>query len=497
MRVWLTKLLAKTEMKPDISGRMFKALLLGAVIAAGSLFGATPDNRPSILYCLADDWSWPHAGVYGDRVIQTPTFDRVARSGMLFNYCFSAAPSCSSSRAAMLTGQYSHRLEEGSCLWGFLPHKFPVYPDLLEKTGYVVGSTRKGWGPGDFKAGGYDRNPAGLTFASFDEFFKTVPEGKPFCFWFGSHDPHRPYVKDSGVTNGLKTDHVVIPAFWPDNETSRRDVLDYYWAVQRYDREVGEILDMLKKAGRLTNTIVVMSGDNGWPFPRCKANLYDGGTRQPLAVMWPEKVKAGQVCDDFINLMDLAPTFLEAAGLKPLPEMTGQSFFGLLTGEEKCGSRNVVYVERERHANARPENVGYPMRAVRTRDFLYIRNLRPDRWPAGNPRKDIKRTFADCDDGPTKEYIVEHRDDPDVKFYFELCFAKRPAEELYDLKSDPRQTNNIIALPQYADAHKKLRAQLDQWMLQTADPRATNDDDHWDTYPYFGAGNQANAKKKN
>jgi arylsulfatase A-like enzyme len=155
-----------------------------------------------------------------------------------------------------------------------------------------------------------------------------------------------------------------------------------------------------------------MSGDNGWPFPRCKANVYDGGTRQPLAVRWPARMKPGQVCDDFINLMDLAPTFLAAAGLKPLPEMTGHSFFGLLTGEEKCGSRNVVYLERERHANVRAGDAGYPMRAIRTRDFLYIRNLRSERWPAGDPQihKDPPRPFGDCDLGPTKQYILNHRD---------------------------------------------------------------------------------------
>lgn len=476
---------------------MLKALIIsGLGLLAGSLFAVQPDTRPNILYCLADDWSWPHAGAYGDKVVQTPAFDRVAREGVRFNYCFSAAPSCTASRAAMLTGQYPHRLEEGSCLWGFLPHKFPVYPDLLEKAGYTIGSTRKGWGPGDFKAGGFAHNPAGPTYRNFADFLRTVPEGKPFCFWFGSHDPHRPYEKGAGAASGLKTNHVAIPPFWPDNETSRNDVLDYYSRVQRYDRDVGEILDLLAKFGRLTNTLVVMSGDNGWPFPRCKANVYDGGTRQPLAVMWPTKVKPRQVCDDFINLMDLAPTFLEAAGLKPLPEMTGRSFLGVLTGVEKCGSRNTVYIERERHANVRPGNLGYPMRALRTRDFLYIRNFRPDRWPAGDPREgqDPKRTFGDCDDGPTKSYILDHRDAPEMRAYFELCFAKRPAEELYDLKADPQQTNNVVTRADYAAALKQLRDQLDHWMSETGDPRATSDDDHWDKYPYFGGAAQAQKK---
>ncbi len=469
-------------------------MLLAGAVAAGAA-----DTRPNILYCLADDWGWPHAGVYGDRVIRTPTFDRVAREGMRFNYCFSAASSCTPSRAAMLTGQYPHRLEEGSCLWGFLPKKFSVYPDLLEKAGYAVGSTRKGWGPGDFRAGGFTRNPAGPSFKDFATFLKAVPDGKPFCFWFGSQDPHRPYESGSGAGIGLKTNQVVVPPFLPDNEISRNDVLDYYWKVERYDRQVGELLDLLDQAGKLTNTLVIMTGDNGWPFPRCKANLYDGGTRQPLAVRWPAQVKAGQVCDDFINLMDLAPTFLEAGGLKPSPEMTGRSFLGLLTGAEKGGSRNTVFLERERHANVRVGDAGYPVRAIRTREFLYLRNLRPDRWPAGDPQahKDPKRAFGDCDDGPTKNYILDHRDEPGMQKFFQLCFGKRPAEELYDLSKDPHQINNVAGQPAYAAAQKQLRAQLDQWMKDTADPRAVKDDDHWDSYPYFGgSGGAKKAAKK-
>jgi arylsulfatase A-like enzyme len=251
------------------------------------------------------------------------------------------------------------------------------------------------------------------------------------------------------------------------------------------------MLDLLEKDGRLDNTIVVMSGDNGWPFPRCKANLYDGGTRQPLAVRWPAKLKAGQVSDDFINLMDLAPTFLEAAGLKPLPEMTGRSFLGLLTGAEKSGSRNVVYVERERHANVRAGDAGYPARAIRTREFLYIRNFRPDRWPAGDPvaHKDPERPFGDCDDGPTKRWILNHR--AEEKERFELCFGKRPAEELYDLKKDPDQIKNVAEAAEYGKMKAQLRADLDRWMKDTADPRAVKDDDHWDAYPYFGGVGQA------
>ncbi len=462
--------------------------LVWQVAAANAAAPPASAERPNILFCLADDWSWPHAGIYGDRVIKVPTFDRVAREGVLFNYCFSAAPSCTASRGAILTGQYPHRLEEGGNLWGTLPKKFPVYTNLLEAAGYHVGLIRKGWGPGDFRPGGYTQNPAGRSFKSFAEFYKSVPAGQPFCFWFGAHEPHRPYEEYSGKKLGLDPAGVRLPTFWPDAPEVRDDVLDYYAAVQHFDREVGEMLDLLQKAGQLDNTLVVMSGDNGWPFPRCKANVYDGGTRQPLAVRWPARVPGGRVLDDFVNLMDLAPTFLEAAGQPVPPEMTGRSIVGLLTGAKKPGSRQTVFVERERHANVRRGDLSYPIRAIRTPEFLYIRNFRPDLWPAGDPEMwKAVGPFGDCDDGLTKQYILAHRDEPDVQPLFQLCFGKRPAEELYDVKADPDQLHNLADQAAYADTQQKLRAQLDHWMRDTADPRAINPtDDRWDKYPYYG-----------
>lgn len=444
--------------------------------------------RPNILLCIADDWAWPHASVYGDRVVRTPTFDRIARQGVLFTNAFCAAPSCTPSRAAILTGQAPHRLAEGGNLWGFLPARYPVYTDQLEQAGYFVGFTRKGWGPGDFKAGGRRRNPAGDAFKSFQEFLAATPADRPFCFWFGSQDPHRPYEPDSGVKSGLRIEDAPVPPCWPDAPEVRRDILDYYFEVQRFDREVGEILALLEKRGRLENTLVVVTSDNGWPFPRAKANLYDGGSHVPLAIAWPARIRGGRTLEDFVNLADLAPTFLEAAGLKPLPEMTGRSLMGLLTGAEKPGSRREVFLERERHANVRRGNLSYPCRAIRTREYLYIRNFRPDRWPAGDPELYYAvGPFGDCDEGPTKRYILERRDDPKFARYFELCFGKRPAEELYDLRRDPHQMVNVAERKEYAGVQRRLRARLEQWMTETGDPRATVDDDRWDHYPYFGA----------
>jgi arylsulfatase A-like enzyme len=464
----------------------------GAALAApfgGRHAAANPASgkMPNILYCLADDWSFPHAAVYGDNVIKVPTFERVAREGVLFTHVFSAAPTCSASRAAMLTGQAPHRLAEGANLFGFLPKRFPVYPDYLEEAGYKVGYTRKGWGPGSIEAGGRTRNPAGNVFKDFAAFLKQTPQGKPFCFWFGSYDPHRPYAQGSGAKSGMKLADVRVPPMWPDTPEVRGDILDYYFATQRFDREVGGLLDLLESTGQAENTLVVMSGDNGWPFPRCKANLYDGGTRQPLAVRWPGRIKPGRTLDDFINLTDLAPTFLEAAGLTPPPEMTGRSFVKLVTGEEKPGSRNTVFLERERHASSRKGLAGYPMRAVRTREYLYIRNIHPDRWPAGDPSEDyFYGPFGDCDPGGAKTAIVTRHDEKEIAPYYELCFGKRPAEELFDVRNDPHNLTNLAADASYAGAKDKMRAMLDRWMKDTADPRATSDDDPWDRYEYFG-----------
>lgn len=448
----------------------------------------TPNPKlPDILLAIADDWSWPHAGAYGDKVVKTPHVDRLARNGVLFSHAFCAAPSCSPSRAALLTGQYPHRLEEGGNLWGTLPKRFETYPDLLEAAGYAVGFARKGWGPGDVEAGGRSRNPAGAPFGSFESFLKSVPQGQPFCFWFGSQDPHRPYEAGSGAKAGLRPEDVAVPLHLPDLPDVRADLLDYYAEVQRFDRELGEMLALLESAGRLDNTLVVVTSDNGMPFPRAKANLYDAGSRVPLVVHWPARAGGGRALDAFVNLADLAPTFLEAAGLKPPPEvMTGRSLLPLLRGEPPDWPDR-VFLERERHAHVRKGNLGFPARAVRTREFLYVRNLRPDRRPAGDPEHVFSvGPFGDTDDSPTKRLLLDGRADPALSRFFRLAFEKRPAEELYDLRSDPGQIENVAGRPGHADSQAALRASLDRWMSDTADPRAAGDDDRWDRYPYYG-----------
>ncbi len=468
-------------------------LVLWTVVSAADLNADVPSPRPNILFCIADDWSWPHAGAYGDRVVKTPAFDRVAREGVLFRRAFCSSPSCTPSRGAILTGQSFSRLEEGGNLWSTLQKKFAVYPDLLEAAGYHVGLQGKGWGPGDFKVSGWTRNPAGPPSRSFADFLVNVPDGKPFCFWFGSSDPHRPYETGSGEKSGMSLGAVTVPPHFPDVPEVRRDMLDYYFEVERFDRDVGAMLALLEKAGKLDNTIVVITSDNGMPFPRCKTNLYDSGARMPLAIRWPAHVKGGRVIEDFVSHTDYAPTFLEAAGLKPPPEMTGRSLMPLLASK-KAGqvdsARDKVFFGRERHARSREGNVGYPARAVRTDRYLYIRNFAPDRWPAGDPvvsSDGDPKGYGDCDGfgSLTKQYLLDHRDDAAVKPLFALSFDKRPAEELYDLRRDPNQLSNVASDRRHAKAFQSLRADLDRWMRDIADPRAMGSQPLFDSYPYY------------
>jgi N-sulfoglucosamine sulfohydrolase len=456
---------------------------LAAALAARRGLHAAAD-RPNIVFAIADDQSWLHTSGAGDAVVKTPAIDRVAGEGVRFTHAFCCSPSCTPSRAAILSGQDVWRLRESGNLWSTLSKDIEVYPSLLESADYRIGLTGKGWGPGDFKPGGWTRNPAGPATASFDEFHRSVPKGQPFCYWYGGRDPHRAYTPGQGLAAGLKLDDVKVPAWLPDSREVRSDILDYYFAVQRFDSEVGRILSTIEKAGQLENTLFVTASDNGMPFPRAKTNLYDSGTRMPLAMRWPARFKGGRVVDDFVSFADLAPTFLEAAGLKPRPAMTGRSFLNVLLSG-KSGrvdrSRDAVWTARERHTVQRTGAVGYPMRAIRTYDHLYIRNFAPDRWPAGDPPD-----CGDIDDGPAKQFVIANRETPAVARFYEMACGKRPAEELYDLRKDPDQQVNVAQQSAYAETRKRLSARMERRLKETGDPRVTGGEVIWDTTPYYG-----------
>jgi len=462
-------------------------------------------RRPNILFCLSDDQTFLHAGAYGCRFVNTPAFDRVAREGVRFTHAFVSAPSCGPSRASVLTGLPFYRLREAAMNHTVWSAGLQTYPDLLAAAGYHVGFTGKGWGPGNWKAAGLKHNPVGVDYngrkaqdakvagandylANFEDFLAARPAGAPFCFWYGGQDPHRPYQTGLGRRVGKKLEDAQVPPFLPDAPEVRGDLLDYAAGVERFDDYLGRLLHKLEDIGELDNTLVVVTSDNGMPFPRAKATLYDYGTRMPLAVRWGRQVKAGRLVDDFVSFTDLAPTFLEAAGLDGPPDLPGRSLLPVLRSGKSGqvdAARDAVVMGLERHLpGSRKDGSTYPIRALRTGEHLYVRNYAPDREPLGEaggpvwPADDPTGGWGDCDGSPTKTYLWSHRAQyPEL---FNLAFGRRPAEELYDVRQDPCQMHNLAADGRYQDLKRQLSARLEQELSRTADPRAAGQGQFFD-----------------
>ena len=463
-------------------------VLLGMLMltATGLVWPNQDPERPNIILFIADDWSFPHAGVYGDPVVQTPNFDRLAAGGMLFTNAYCASPSCSPSRASILTGRYPHQNGAMGNLWSEFAADATVYPVLLEEAGYRVGHDQKGWGPGDWQTTGWPHNPAGKNYGDITALLAEREPGQPFCYWFGSQDPHREYQTNLGAWTGMEADSVLVPPFFPDLPCVRNDMLDYYAEVERFDRHVGEVIDLLEAAGELENTLVIVTSDNGMPFPRAKANLYDAGTRMPFVAHWPARIPAGTVRHSFVNLASLAATFLQAAGLEVPATMTLPGLLDQLTDPASPGADR-VFLERERHAQVRADSGSYAVRGIRTDSFLYLRNFFPDRWPGGDPEAVLSvGAYGDTDNSITKMLILDRQQPPtDTTDHFRLAFAKRPAVELYDLKIDPHQIRNLAGQAAYASVEDRLAGRLSRFMEESNDPRASNPQSRfWDTVRY-------------
>ncbi len=464
---------------------------------------AAPAKRTNILFVLADDQSWLHTGIGGSKLVKTPAFDRLAREGMLFTNSFCASPSCTPSRGAILTGRHMWQIGEMGVLYGTVPPSLPLFTHLLEDAGYQVGFTGKSWAPGNWQAGGLKRHPVGKEFnrrhieerlppgisvydyaANFEDFLTARKSGAPFFFWFGSQEPHRIYDEGLGLRFGKKLADVDVPPFLPDSDEVRGDIIDYCAEIDYYDTHLERMLKKLEELGELDNTLIVCTSDNGMPFPRAKANLYDYGTHMPLAIRWGKQRQGGGSTDAFVNHVDFAPTFLEAAGL-PVPQgTTGKSLLPLIKGEKQEG-RDCTYTAMERHTWCRPEGAGYPMRAIRTATHLYIRNFAPDRWPTGGPDfVSSNKTFhGDVDGGPTKDFMTAPANQRKFARQYALAFGKRPAEELYELASDPHQMKNIAADPSKKELKTELWAKLEGYLKQTGDPRIAGQDP-WQGYVY-------------
>lgn len=484
---------------------------------------------PNILFAISDDQSFAHTSFAGARFVNTPAFDRVAESGVYFRNCLSGSPGCAPSRSAIVTGRYHWQNEQsGQHASGWLK-KYVPFVDALKSNGYYTGFTGKGVGP--FKYGEIDslrvENAAGKAYSSirykegtpederpgreinainyaanFEDFLSQREPGKPFFFWYGATEPHRDYQEGIGLERGKKLEDVDVPAFFPDVETVRSDMLDYAVEIEWFDLHLQRMLDHLEAIGELENTIIIVTSDNGMPFPRAKANGYEYGMHVPMAVSYPKAFPSGRQVDDRISFVDLAPTILELTGTEPTGMMpiSGKSFVDVLKSDRQGmidQSRQYAFSGRERHSYSRYKNLGYPQRMIRDGQYLLIWNQRPQRWPAGAPQginpKDESEiyplygldsegvhhsgwAFTDVDACPTKSYLAEHHKTDSIRYYFDLAYGKRPEFELFDVQKDPACLNNLSGQLAFKNKEMEMKQDLLQHLEATGDPRVVGED---------------------
>lgn len=526
--------------------------LVGLVIlysAFTTVLLAQNTSRPNVVFAFADDWG-RYASAYRETnrstindVIETPNFDALANAGVLFWDAHVSAPSCTPSRTSVLTGRHFFRNGSGSQLhspWTGDRAADPVmqlssYHQILKEAGYHTGVTYKTHVAMHLFNGTESQyNQAGQSFNRFSQkvsegkteeerrqlkqnlldevrnnmrrFLDSGEKGQPFCWYFSPTNTHRTWVwKSAQPLWGINPDDLKgkLPAFLPDNETVRQDMADYLGECQAFDAAVGVIVDELKQRGQFENTILVVSGDHGAPgFPRGKTNLFNFGTQVPLAIHWPNGIKhPGRRIDNPTSLIDLAPTYLEAAGLPPHEGMNGKSLLPILIDGDAQGfselGNDYVITGRERHVdNAREGFLPYPSRAIRTKEYLYIRNFKPDRWPMLTPPLTKgEATHGDLDGGPTKRWFAEIQEQADYATFVELAWGKRPAEELYDLRNDPDQLINLANQPNHESQRAVMADRLAAILASTGDPRVVGEGDAFDRTPYLEAKERTTKKK--
>ncbi len=474
-----------------------------------SLKNEIRSSPPNILIAMADDLSYPHMGAYGTDWVSTPAFDRVASEGLLFQNCYTPNAKCAPSRSCFLTGRNSWQLEEAANHWPYFPQKFKTYAEALSENGYFVGYTAKGWAPGHaLDAEGNRRLITGRPFnevqlepparhisdndyaENFNNFLDSLPENKPFCFWYGALEPHRAYEYRAGVDKGDKNLRQItsVPPIWPGDDSVKTDILDYAFEIEWFDKHLEKMLAELEKREMLDNTLVIVTADNGMPFPRVKGQAYEHSNHLPLAIMWKEGViQPGRTVQEYVNFIDFAPTFLELAGLTAeeagMQPVEGRSLMDIFhpdpAGMTSLG-RDYVLVGKERHDVGRPGDAGYPIRGIIQDGYLFIKNYKTERWPAGNP----ETGYLNIDGSPTKTVIIEHRRHNEASKFWDLNFGKRPEEELYNIATDPWCMHNLSSDPDLQVLKSQMLTRLETKLKEQKDPRMFGQGDIFDRYLY-------------
>ena len=416
---------------------------------------------PNIVWIVVDDMS-ANFSAYGETLIKTPHVDRLARDGTLFRKAFVTAPVCSPCRSALITGMYQtsigahhHRSGRGTEKI-HLPDGVVPVPVLFQKAGYftaIGGPLVKGK---DLAKTDYNFEWDRTCYDGND--WSGRKPGQPFFMQVqlhgGKYREGRNWSETVRTALGSATspDAVQLPPYYPRDRVLLEDWANYLDAVRYTDQQVGDVISRLEKEGILDQTVVIFTTDHGISHARGKQFLYDEGIHVPLIIRGPG-IEKGVVRDDLVEHIDLSATSLALAGIPRPNKIQGQDLFA--PGGSK---RDAVFAARDRC----DETVEH-LRSVRTAEFKYIRNGYPDRpHLQPNAYKDAK---------PIVKRLRElHEQHQLTRLQEQLLFsATRPKEELYDLKADPFEINNLAASPEYASTLRKLRERLDQWILETDD----------------------------
>ena len=403
---------------------------------------------PNILFLVADDAGWKDFGCYGHPTIQTPNIDRLAATGLKFNNAFLTTSSCSPSRISILSGKYAHTVRAED-MHVPLPDSVKLLPQYLKQKGYYTGNMLKThYGPaGEKQFQWYSNN-----IQDFKKFLDTTGDS-PFFMWVGFKDPHRPY-ESSEYKTPFDPAKVIVPPYLADTPETRQDLADYYSEIMRLDENIGWMLWELEQRGLRENTLIVFLSDNGAPFPGAKGTLYDTGIGTPLIMNWQKELKDGKTFDGLVSSIDLTPTVLHVAGIQSPADMPGKSLISLLSDNADY-SRSHAFSERNWHGAEEH------MRSVRTLEYKYITNAFEE-LPHGSP--------SDIVESPSWLDLYNLKDQKKLTPSQERLFRyPRPVEELYDVRTDPYEMNNLASDPLYANVVREMKDALHQWSASSDD----------------------------
>lgn len=410
---------------------------------------STDNERPNIIWIIADDVGGRDIGCYGHPTIRTPTLDALAKGGMQFTNAFVTISSCSPSRCSVFTGKYPHSTGADN-LHDPLPDDQAIVPELLKPAGYHTGSVGK-LHLGDAAAKKFDSVKSKVT--DWETYLDDRPKQKPFFLQMGFVDAHRPF--DRGCIDKPYThDEVVVPRYLPDIPIVRENLAGFYDEITRMDQEIGKLIAYLNRNNLTENTLIIFWGDNGMPFPRAKTTMYDSGISTPLIMFWPKMIQPHQTYDGLTSTVDIAPATLQAAGVEVPGDMQGISLSDQIMNPAKY-ERDYIFAEANWH------DFDDHVRAVRDKRYKYIRNSFPER---------PLETSADSLNTPMFEEIRKLRDTNQLTQEQMLLFRSRRAkEELYDLTADPNEFYNLAHDPAYNSVLERMRKRLDQWSIETND----------------------------